>query len=705
MKQKLNPLTGLFDLVSEPLKEKLTGLTKAMGTVAATDTILQALNKTAANVENLEGKNVRTTRFFTISSGTSGTITIPTGNTIILDDFGDGVDALVTPSSGGRPSNSSARTAGGIAIATTFDAAGNYVLSGTPVAYPICLVYRSRISLKDYVETDADIVDSCFVNGENVTVYQTIAAIEAISGYSGEVAYVVGKVGFFEYCVDCNQTVDHDIVLSTSAGGTTRWVKAQTVKRGVGDVGWVDTDAAVLTAFSSTVVRLTVSSTAIYAVRGLRVELPAGNYDCTLSGVAGVKFIYFDDNSKGLKFSGTLFDFAVQCPVSVVYWSGTAIVAAPQTEFHGIRDIAWHKWAHNNLGTQYKEGLLFTGSVQPNNITVPADATVQYLWSTTGKIVDEDVESNPGVGQWLQTLGSGLTSSTAAIFNFFYYNGSFVTTQAAMADRSPFIHGGGVTFPYWNNGGVIEEASDNRYVVYHYFATPMTGGWAVFARPHNAQFTTLALAVAARPSQLTWSNYSELKHIYTAIFRTRAQFVNTPHRCKLVSLQDFRLTAGSPVAGVSATDHQALSNRAAANSHPLTAISGLAAGSIPFVDTTTLQLNEDAGLSWDNTGKVITATNIQCKNAWLLQPRSGTAIFDANNWTTTSFAATKWIDGSVTNLNLPLNAGMIHQFDSLFGVVGAEAKYRVQEFTAVNRWWKRSRNNNVWQPWKELTMV
>jgi hypothetical protein len=40
----------------------------------------------------------------------------------------------------------------------------------------------------------------------------------------------------------------------------------------------------------------------------------------------------------------------------------------------------------------------------------------------------------------------------------------------------------------------------------------------------------------------------------------------------LVSLQDFRLTAGSPVAGISATDHQALSNRSAVNAHPAIAI-------------------------------------------------------------------------------------------------------------------------------------
>jgi hypothetical protein len=196
-----------------------------------------------------------------------------------------------------------------------------------------------------------------------------------------------------------------------------------------------------------------------------------------------------------------------------------------------------------------------------------------------------------------------LTSATAAIFNHFYYNGTFVTTLPAMADRTPFIHGGGVTFPYWNNGGTLQEASDNRYIVYHYFATPMTGGWSVFARPHNAEYTTLALAQAARPSQLTWSNYAELKHLYTAVFRTRAQFTNVPHRCKLVSLQDFRLNAGSPVAGISATDHQALSNRTALNAHPVGAIAGVTGGSIPFVDATSLALTETADLMWDNATK------------------------------------------------------------------------------------------------------
>jgi hypothetical protein len=51
------------------------------------------------------------------------------------------------------------------------------------------------------------------------------------------------------------------------------------------------------------------------------------------------------------------------------------------------------------------------------------------------------------------------------------------------------------------------------------------------------------------------------------------------------------------VSGISATDHQALSNRTALNSHPVGAISGVTGGSIPFVDATTLALTETADLT------------------------------------------------------------------------------------------------------------
>jgi hypothetical protein len=86
----------------------------------------------------------------------------------------------------------------------------------------------------------------------------------------------------------------------------------------------------------------------------------------------------------------------------------------------------------------------------------------------------------------------------------------------------------------------------------------MIGGWAVFARPHNAKYTSLALARAARPAQLTWTNYAELKHLYTAIFRVNTAWGNT-HDCKLVALDDYRTIPGTPTAATAPTAHASLS--------------------------------------------------------------------------------------------------------------------------------------------------
>ena len=444
-----------------------------------------------------------------------------------------------------------------------------------------------------------DTVLSAFSKASSFVRFDTVALAEAAVGFVGAIAYVVETKQLYSYCENCFLTRDGDLVLNTATGGATRWQSLKNSHK-MGDTGWIDTDSMVLTALNTTTVRLTLSAVGAYAIKGVKYELAAGNYDVVLSGAATPKFIGIDETGT-LYHQDDLWDFDTQCPVSITYWTGTAIAAAPQTEYHGIRDTVWHAYTHQYVGLQYKSGLTFTGSVQTDNITNPAGSTVQYLWSTDGIVQDEDVISTPGIGQWLQTLGSGLTDSTAGIFPFFYFNGTFVTTQAAMADRTPFIHAGGNTFPQWNNAGTLTAATSNTYVVYHYFATPMTGGWSVFARPHNAIFANLSSAQAARPAQLTWSNYAELKHIYTAVFRCHNNYTNSVHRAKLVSLQDFRNVAGGPVAATSATDHNALSNRNAIYSHPIDAVYGTIDGAIPFHSTTSLGLVESADLTVDAT--------------------------------------------------------------------------------------------------------
>jgi hypothetical protein len=558
---------------SDVLGTKLTGFSPVAGAVAATDTVLDGFEKLQGSMTNLENKHVTTTRFATISSGTSGTITLPTNSTVKLDDFGGTVDAVITGITGGRPSNLPVLNASSGVVATTFDTNGGYVLSSAPSSYPVALVYRVIQNLKDFDSSSSDIHGEYEVtpthdslvgigggaagNQKHYAIFSTTAQAEAATPTGPTLAFIEDKEGIYLYCTDCSYPADNDLVLITGNGGNTRWELVQKMSRTQGDTGWINTDNATLAKISSTQMRLSITSTAAIAIKGKRITVPIGNYDVTLSGAGGPKFIGFSDATLTLSSQDTLWDFNTQVPVAVCYWSGTAIVASPQTEFHGIRDTVWHSWAHKFLGTQYVSGLSFTGNVQTDNNNNPgSDNTVSYLWSTAGVIQDEDFQSTPGTGQWLQTLGSGLTSTTAAIFNFFYFNGTVITTADAMADRSPFLHSG--TTPQWENAGVLTNAASNDYIVYHYFASPMIGGWAVFARPHNAKYTSLALARAARPSQLTWSNYAELKHLYTAIFRVNTAWGNT-HDCKLVALDDYRTLPGTPTAATAPTAHSSLS--------------------------------------------------------------------------------------------------------------------------------------------------
>jgi hypothetical protein len=456
------------------------------------------------------------------------------------------------------------------------------------------------------VTADNDIPNKKYIDGLIQTVFATVAAAEAATSSNNFTCYIQEKEAFYRCDTSCSITRDGDLILNTAAGGTTRWKLIQKVSRSMGETGWLNTDSASISAFSSTVARLTLASTGVIAVRSLRFELAAGNYDITITGAAGAKYIYFQDGTGTLYSRDTLWDFNTQVPVMIVYWDGSIIRAAPQTEFHGIRESAWHRWAHLNIGAIYRSGMTFTGSVQPDNNVDPGVDTCQYLWTTDGVTYDEDCLITPGIGTWAQTLGSGLTSGTAALFKFLYFNGSSVVDVASMGDRTPFIHAGGNTAPQWNSGGTLVAAVTGDYVVYHFFTAPMVGGWSIFARPHNAVYTSLGNAQGANPSQLTWTDQSEVKHLYTAVFRVNTGWAPSPaHGCKLVALNDFRTVQGSPVAGVPATSHNALSDRSAVASHPAAAIYGSIDGGIQFHNAETTGFLSDSNFIWDNTAKTL----------------------------------------------------------------------------------------------------
>jgi len=101
-------------------------------------------------IASLENGYIKTANFTVISTAV-GSITAPPGGTILLDQFEGEVDAIVSKIDGsGTPTWETPRTVLGISIAvSSFDVAGNYTLTGTPVG-DIAIIYVYKTQRKDF---------------------------------------------------------------------------------------------------------------------------------------------------------------------------------------------------------------------------------------------------------------------------------------------------------------------------------------------------------------------------------------------------------------------------------------------------------------------------------------------------------------------------------------------------------------------------
>lgn len=144
------------------------------------------INDIVTNVTELQNNEYKITYFAEINAAT-GTITKPTGSTILLDQLFGGVDAYVSTITNGQPTGNFPETAGGVLVdVTSFDTSGNFVLSGTPSAYPCALIYIIKISAVDL----SNALISNRLDLENVDVItQTITNGDTTHAPSGDVLF------------------------------------------------------------------------------------------------------------------------------------------------------------------------------------------------------------------------------------------------------------------------------------------------------------------------------------------------------------------------------------------------------------------------------------------------------------------------------------------------------------------------------------
>lgn len=178
-----------------------------------------------ARVTILENNEYKITYFASIGTA-SGTVTVPTNGTILVDSLQAGVDAVVSTIINGQPSMVSPVTAAGAYITvTSFDTSGNYVLSGTPSSFPVALIYVFRTKAIDYPNvTTANIVE--FYDNQNrkviVTTQSATPTINTSNGDIFSITALAQAITSFTTNLSGSPVIGDMIMIQITDNGTAR---------------------------------------------------------------------------------------------------------------------------------------------------------------------------------------------------------------------------------------------------------------------------------------------------------------------------------------------------------------------------------------------------------------------------------------------------------------------------------------------------
>ena len=297
--------------------------------------------------------------------------------------------------------------------------------------------------------------------------------------------------------------------------------------------------------------------------------------------VEGLHYFYYDTDQV-LQHTTTFSPAFILGPdafVAYIYWdatNGVVILGNAQIEFHGAAmPGATHYHFHQTLGSQTYDGLALSGFVTGNG---SLDSHAQF-GVESGLIADEDL--------WHAT--AAVLSTTGLPILYLDGAGANVRqmTKAGFAVLTDNDTGAGTTGRLvWNEytGGAWKTTtvSVNDFVLYHVFAVgTASGGSRVYAVMGQAEYGN---AGSAREGALNEMGtlaqllpFAEIRPIGSIIFQTGNYANAVQAKTVLTDLGDFyvdfRFDAVPGGTGFTASDHNALSGRSVAGSHPATAIS------------------------------------------------------------------------------------------------------------------------------------
>jgi hypothetical protein len=204
---------------------------------------------------------------------------------------------------------------------------------------------------------------------------------------------------------------------------------------------------------------------------------------------------------------------------AIVYWNGTNL--AKQNEKHGmIRDLSWHQWAHDTIGTRYESGLV--GTI--------ATASTSF---TSGIIHDEDLElsistqSGSCVRLWYRDTGAAT-----------------MTFDVAGAATCAKIVTGSLKY---DNAGTLTSVTNNKYVVNWIYATNDID-FPIYCVVSQAEYNSLLDARAAGLPNVVSLPSQEMKLLYSTIWQ------NTSGTPTYIEKMNYRTSGTLPGGGTIATN-------------------------------------------------------------------------------------------------------------------------------------------------------
>jgi hypothetical protein len=277
----------------------------------------------------------------------------------------------------------------------------------------------------------------------------------------------------------------------------------------------------------------------------------------TLSGAAGLYFIYFDAATGNLANSTTFpgINYGDNVIIATVSWNGSNL-GLVNDERHGYqRDPKWHIWAHTTVGVRYRSGITLT-----HNSGTGAAATFS---TTSGEIADEDIQFVVNASSAFPTPNAGRLWYQTGANSYGFVNATATTPGYLGPNNRPYVVS--------STGYGLTELSSavNRYInVFVYATTDLHTPICFCTETASAAtvaangYTSLANARAVPFPNISDSNLSpEVKPIYRLIWRADGVLQAID-----VNQDDYRTVSSLPQgAGVASTTASAVSYNPSGN--------------------------------------------------------------------------------------------------------------------------------------------